>query len=176
MGISLVPSTPHEGMTLISTTTLSGASVALTSIPQIYNSLYLIIRNYLPSADNAWMQIRFNNIATTTYVDGNAFTATSTTRTKASNDTLTNGMQFLRSDNSVVQSLGWVQIPDYTNTTTNKIAWLSGISNDDAAPTTTWRFVGGMGTSTATTAITELNFFPSSGNFTSGTILLYGVN
>ena len=50
----LVPSTTpgqQGGMTLLSTTTLSGASVTISSIPQTYKNLQLVIQNYKPAVD-----------------------------------------------------------------------------------------------------------------------------
>jgi hypothetical protein len=40
------------GETLISTTTLTGASITLSSIPSTYNTIKLVIRNYKPATDN----------------------------------------------------------------------------------------------------------------------------
>ena len=48
------------GMTLISTTTLTGASVTLSSIPTTYKDLYLVIRNFKPATDGASFVYRFN--------------------------------------------------------------------------------------------------------------------
>ena len=46
------------GMTLISTTTLTGASVTLSSIPQTYKNLQLVIRNFKPATDGQQIQMR----------------------------------------------------------------------------------------------------------------------
>ncbi|CAB4161820.1 hypothetical protein UFOVP794_1, partial [uncultured Caudovirales phage] len=47
-------STPASGgMTLLSTTTLTGASVTLSSISGSYNNLQLVIRNFKPATDFA---------------------------------------------------------------------------------------------------------------------------
>jgi len=46
--------TPSSGsMTLISTTSLTGASVTLSSIPATYKDLKIIIQNYKPATDGA---------------------------------------------------------------------------------------------------------------------------
>jgi len=50
------------GMTLINTggTTLSGASITISSIPATYNNLQLVIRDFLPSLDAEPVRIRLN--------------------------------------------------------------------------------------------------------------------
>ena len=59
--------TPSSGgMTLISTTTLTGSSIALSSIPSTYNNLQLVIRDYHPSTSTIF-NIRFNNDSGSNY-------------------------------------------------------------------------------------------------------------
>ena len=161
------------GMTLISTTSLTGASITLSSIPQTYNKLYIEIKNFQPATDGAFICMRYNNISTTTYREASP-NVTSATYSKAFNDNIGGTSSFLKSDNTTVLGFGFIEILDYTNTTTNKLAILQGFSTDSTT-TTDWRVSGSTGTSTATTAISSLVFFPSAGNFTSGSILLYGV-
>ena len=52
------------GMTLISTTTLTGASVTLSSIPQTYNNLRIVIRNFKPATDAEGLRMEFNGDST----------------------------------------------------------------------------------------------------------------
>jgi len=166
--------TPSSGgMTLISTTSLTGASITLSSIPQTYNKLYIEIKNFQPATDGAFLLMRYNNISTSTYREASP-DVTSATYSKAFNDNIGGSSSFLKSDNTTVLGFGFIEILDYTNTTTNKLAILQGFSTDSTT-TTDWRVSGSTGTSTATTAISSLVFLPSSGNFTSGSILLYGV-
>jgi hypothetical protein len=47
------------GMTLISTTTLTGSSILLSSIPQTHKDLQIIIRNFLPASDNIQIRMQF---------------------------------------------------------------------------------------------------------------------
>ena len=58
-GLKWTDAPTSGGMTLISTTTLSGASITLSSIPQTYNSLYLVVRSFLPATDLRYMFVRF---------------------------------------------------------------------------------------------------------------------
>jgi hypothetical protein len=54
------------GMTLISSTALSGTSTVLTSIPQTYKHLFLIFANVTGSSNDS-MQFRFNGNTSTQY-------------------------------------------------------------------------------------------------------------
>jgi len=170
MGISLVPSTPHEGLTLLSTTTLSGATVTLSSIPQNYRNLQLVIRNFLPATDNAPMQLRINGDS-----GANRYRQSITDR---SDNNLFNGTQLDvtgGNDNAVAYGLQIFDVFDYTNATTWKFVHTEGISVNSGTTTNFNSWAGTMAYN-QTAAITSLLIFPSSGNFTSGTALLYGVN
>jgi hypothetical protein len=66
-----------------------------------------------------------------------------------------------------------IEYPNYTNTTTWKQAYSLGWGLD--SNNTTQQIIAQRGFYNQTAAISSLSFFPGSGNFTSGTILLYGV-
>ena len=168
MGISLVPSTPHEGMTLLSTTTLSGASVTLSSIPQNYRNLQLIIQNFKPATDNAELVARFN-------ADSNA--RYNTLSSGADSNTFTATQLYIagRNDNSVATGLTIWNIYDYTNTTTWKYAESSS-NTVNATTTGNFNYTRYANFYNQTGAITSIYVAPDTGNFTSGTVLLYGVN
>jgi hypothetical protein len=168
-----VPSwaTPASGgMTLISTTTLTGASVVLSSIPQTYNQLYLIIKNFKPATDNRNLNMRFNDDSTASRHGEITTYGNNTNQTFGA----TNVNLALQNDDTVATGLVSVTIPDYTNTATWKMCSIFSIGVD---PTTTTNYSVGVkiGVYNQTSAITSLGFITNSGNFTSGTALLYGV-
>ena len=156
------------GMTLISTTTLTGASVTLSSIPQTYNALKIYVRNFKPANDGEVLDMRMNGDSTANrHRDGLASGGVSTFNT-------TRFYLGAAQDNSVATGLTEIDIPDYTNTATWK--WMqSTVFNVDSTTTTSLSFNPTFGAYNQIGAITSLEFFPNSGNFTSGTILLYGV-
>jgi hypothetical protein len=156
---------PSGGMTLISTTTLSGASVTLSSIPQTYNNLYLVFRNFLPTTDGEDIRIRINGDT------GFRYANTSGTTTSISQWLIT-GSQ----DNAVTQSWARLDLWDYTNTATWKVGSSVAFTNSASAPTTSVN----MSTQPTllynqTGAITSILIYSGSANMTSGTVLLYGV-
>jgi hypothetical protein len=171
---------PASGsLTLITSTTISNAAaVNFTSIPQDYKHLFVEILNYKPAVDGAFFYWRYNNVTTSTYGSASFIAIGGGSATFNNNQThMGTQTQFLRQDNTATStSYGFIKVLDYTNTTTSKMSLHFGISNDETTPATLYRMTNGVGTSLATTAITELNFSAQSGNITSGIINLYGVN
>jgi hypothetical protein len=160
------------GMTLISTTTLSGASITLSSIPSGYVDLRLYIRLFLCATSGQRMQFRFNGDANTRYAgsftfgssqdNGQAFDATEISTTT--------GPQ----NSSTTQSLIIVDVPDYANTSTWKTLQTFGVTNHQTTSTSA-NYRQTFGFYNQTSAISSITLFPGNGNFTSGTVLLYGV-
>ena len=149
------------GMTLLSTTTLSGASTTISNISQDYNSLFVLAYGaswsgsgnlqVLPNAaNNLFSYIR-------TYFDGS-----STTTNGGSASTIQTGLNTNNGTNVVS-----LQIDNYTSTSNYKTVILYHIG---ANP---YFAAGGL---TTNSAITSLRFEQnSSASFTGGTVLLYGV-
>jgi hypothetical protein len=157
------------GMTLISTTTLTGASISLTSIPQTYNNLFIVIKNYIPATAFTSLRMRFNSDSGSNRHRG------SLTNTGANYDEFsfdaTSSSILLYNSTSVGDGLVTITIPDYTNATTFKQGQYTSVGSI----TTNFTYVSGTALYNQTGAITSLDFFSASGNLTSGTILLYGV-
>jgi hypothetical protein len=159
------------GMTLINSggTTLTGASVSISSIPATYKNLQLIIRNFLPATDNKGIFIRFNSDSGTRYavsftnaVAGQAFDRTQLDLGYAN-------------DNAVGTGLIAIDIFDYANTTSMKMA--SGdVMTINETTTSQINIRRGFYAYNQTTAISSISVFPETGNFTSGTAFLYGVS
>ena len=155
------------GMTLISTTTLSSTSVTLSSIPQTYKNLQLVIRNYLPSQDDFSLYVRMNSDSTASrhfsdysfFISNTAFNNTYWT---------TQGV-----DNGTSEGLMVIDIYDYTNTSTWKIGRTSIIANHKTTPTN--MNLGQINHAyNQTSAISSIQILTDATSF-SGTALLYGV-
>jgi hypothetical protein len=156
------------GMTLISTTTLTGSSVTLSSIPQTYNDLQLVIQNFRPSTDSA-LCMRINADTGVRYI------ADLGSQTNVSFGDSSMAIAPNQQESSVAsQFFNVVDIPNYTNATTWKIVFRYGLGNGN---TTSTSATGTFGTTAynQTGAISSLVLFPEGGTFTSGTALLYGV-
>jgi hypothetical protein len=157
------------GMTLISTTTLSGSSITLSSIPQTYKNLYVLIRKPLFSASGATIRVRLNADSGTRYQSGSTTDAPTVTFTNTSYRPHDNG------NNTVSDGNIQIYLPDYADATTFQAFNGIGLTTDRDNTAAIYRYVS-WGMYNQNTAITSLEFITDSGTFTSGTVLLYGVN
>jgi len=153
------------GFTLISTTSLTGASVSLTSIPQTYLHLQLIVLNYKSATASQHLNLRFNQdssanqhaLSNGSFQGAFSFNQTSSQVSKADNPATSQGQ--------IV-----IDIFNYTNATIRKKGMVYGIG--ESAADENANFVIAY---KPTTAISSFDLFPDSGNFSTGTVLLYGV-
>lgn len=158
------------GMTLLSTTTLTGASVTVSSISQSYKNLYILFKNPLCATNGTAIAIQFNadstanrHAETDSWVSSNTFSKTFAWVTQGNVGNL--------------NALGLVAVNlyDYTNTTTRKFGNSFGL-NADSTTGNDARFAFNMMAYNQTSAITSMAFRPNGGNWTSGSVLIYGVN
>ena len=158
------------GQTLLETITLSGASVTSSTISGSYNDLVLIIQNFRPVNNGAHLQVRINSDSNTRYINQNFMPQTYNVGFSETAWIILLG----QNNNASTQSLGYVSIPSYSNTTTWKAAYSFGATNGD---TTSTNVTSNMYKSyyNQTGAITSLTFLADSGNMTSGSVLIYGV-
>jgi hypothetical protein len=159
------------GMTLISSTTLTGAGITLSSIPQTYNDLRIYIKNYKPVSASG-IGCRVNGLSTTIYRSNQEYSEAGADNRSAAG---TYWEIFARNQNtSTSESLADYVIPDYTNATTWKYVSGRSIANNPTTATN-YNFATFWAPVRQTAAITQLEFFSFGGDFTSGTLLLYGV-
>jgi hypothetical protein len=152
------------GMTLLSTTTLSGASTVISSISGSYNNLQILIKDFLPSVDGASMYIRFNGDTGSNYVIGGTGFPSPAATTFAE---VAAGI-----DNATTENIVSIDLFDYANSTTYKVGNFTGINNVYTG--SNWVLDFGMLAYKSTTAISSVTIYPSSGTLT-GTALIYGV-
>lgn len=157
------------GMTLLSTTTLSGATVTISSINQSYKTLV----GYIFGVTNATADGQFNvnpNNASVCQLIGQRGTTASAQDALTNSALITNGAAPLRTSSNNA----WTFIIDnYASTTAFKPTQWYGTYVVSGPATNINHYVG----STATTsAITSIQFSNSGGNLSTGTVLLYGVS
>jgi hypothetical protein len=158
------------GMTLISTTTLTGSAINLTSIPTTYNDLRLVIRGFRPSTDQIDLRMRINSVT------GNNYTDKFGTGENLGNGFIFNNIENIHTDadNGTSQGLAIIDFPDYANTSTWKTIHSLAVVNNYTT-TTQAQINWNVWFHDQTAAITTINLFCSGGNFAAGTALLYGV-
>jgi len=155
------------GKTLLSTTSLTGASTTISSISGAYKDLYGVIYNVTTAADGHF-RIAPNNVTNlSTY--GGVRRITSSDAIGAQDDYFgTNGIV-----ESTVAGYFAFLIEDYTNTSNFKpIRFQAYFQRSDGGNQS--EFVGGYFKSLS--AITSLVFSGAGGNFSTGTVQLYGVS
>lgn len=165
--------TAGGGFTLIASGSLGSAGTNLTSIAATFKELRLVVRNFRCSTDGAFMGLRFNNDSsanrykeTTSNTDGlNTATAFDGTGMRAS----------ANNDNNVGTGLIAISIPDYANAETWKFMLSDSIMTNQTS-TTSFSYSRLMGAYNQTTAISQLNIYPSAGTISAGTYYLYGAN
>ena len=158
------------GMTLISTTTLSGSSVTLSSIPSTYKNLQLVIRDVATATDDNYVLLRLNGDSGSNRHASVSANAADYTVTFNSNQIVINS----GIDNAVFDGLTIVDIPDYANTVTQKIAPYRGLYQFHSSGTKI--SVNSTIFYNQTSAISSLEINILYGTFSGGTALLYGVS
>jgi hypothetical protein len=149
------------GMTLLSTSTLSGATFTISSIDQTYTDLQVIIRN--PRSTNSQpMQINPNSTSGSVFMWGGRGSSVSFA-------------QDIRSENmqttSNVLNTMVLRINNYANSTNGKGVQFYGSIQQNSDGTSSYG-----GNISIQSAITSLQFESYlAGSFTGGTVLIYGV-
>ena len=163
--------TPAAGsLTLLSTTTLSGATVTISSISQSYKTLFMLITGVTNASGTGVFRIAPNNtttISTSFVVVGTAIEEEQATYIKLTG-TGASGSLYTSADNSFS---GFIY--NYTSTTAFKPFFISG---GYQVPAPGQRGTISTGHITTNTAISSLVFSNPAGNLSTGTVLLYGVN
>jgi hypothetical protein len=156
------------GMTLLSTTTLSGASTTISSISGSYNRLVAYIYGVTNASANYLMSIQANGSANLAY-----YVNHSNTNNVYSTDKNTNADIYANatSSQSSVDNSTVLEIDNYAQTSAYKPFQYKGFVTATAGDQG-FTSAGGIKTNSA---ISSLKFAPSSGTFSAGTVLLYGV-
>ena len=157
------------GMTLLSTTTLSGASTAITGISQDYVNLFITIEKwYASSAANLRMYVNADSTAGNyfaTYVRGRVSTSAA-----AYDDTFQ--VSAWSEGPGQHNNLVVVTIPYYTSSSNKTYSQYGMMDTDNGQKGS---YIGATAYWGATTAISSLTFAASAGTFSAGTVKIYGV-
>ena len=151
--------TPSSGgMTLLSTTALSGSTTTVSSISGSYTNLLIILAGTTLSTN---AQLRFTCNSANTYLGVVTNGAA----------TVSGGVNRFTYANATSYPIWQIQVYDYSSARRHAISF-SG--SDGAAATVVSSNFGGGNTDT-TSAVTSITFSPDAGTFTGGSILIYGV-
>jgi len=157
------------GITLISTTTLSGSSVTLSSIPTTYKNLKLIFKSYYGSGVS-FLSLRLNGDS-----GGTAYYFDARTLDNGTSDYVPAGDSYLpiiyaTSSTGSFLSFAQVEIPQYTDTTGGQFVTASGYGGNSRAG---WNSRAVYNNRSA--AITSITIFQTGGaSMSGGSVTLYG--
>jgi len=154
------------GMTVLSSGSLSGASVTISSISASYNNLQLVITNALPSAQ-AGLRVRFNSDSGSNYFSVNSSLG-GTSQTYGSTYATVSSDQHTSGTN-----LSVLDVYDYANTSSRKLCNANSITQNNATPN--YNLVNYRGSWNDTSAINAITILFYSGTISSGSYVLYGV-
>ena len=158
------------GMTLISTTALSGSSVNLTSIPGTYRSLYFYISGVTITSGANYNLIFEPNATASTGRWAAVIRSATTTSTDGASAQL-RGSFFETIDGASANNVWILNIYEYASSTKYKAIDLCG--GYKGATTDNAGIAGGWWP--ANTAITSFTISTSTSTFNAGSISLYGV-
>jgi hypothetical protein len=153
------------GMTLLSTTTLTGADVRIQSISQSYINLFILVVDATLST-NGIPRLYTQNDVTNYYTEqAGLVNATAYNEQTAAGINLPNNVATVTHDYAI-------QIFNYTSTT-SKTFTVSGIAFDSGGPKKAINTQGGYHNGVA---ITEVDFgIDGATTYSSGTVYIYGV-
>jgi hypothetical protein len=165
------------GMTLLSTTSLSGSSVTVSSISQAYKNLVIYVKDMTFSSGEAELRLRLNGDTASNYITVSTYADERLSPLFATNGLVgtlirISGLQHRFNSANFFAEL---QIPDYTNSTTAKIVKIANKFNDqdDSSQGVS---MGTAAWSKAPEAINEITVLLSASTFSAGSIEIYGVN
>lgn len=169
------------GMTLLSTTSMSGSTTTVSSINQTYKKLVVYLKDFYPSGSTAQMALYMNGFNSGNSYFGGQWGARGSTSFNVQGMSNNSGFDMTAGFsnyllNSQTNNFAVVTFEDYANTDSRKIVtWQIGANND--AGTVVNAF--GIGTNYGDifqSAISSISFNTNSGSWSAGSILIYGVS
>jgi hypothetical protein len=159
------------GMTLLSTTTLSGATTTVSSINQTYNTLFILMTG-MNLSGNEYPEIKPNAANTAAYVE--SVSNASTVQTVAAGASAIRPYSGNQNTKAATTSNGCaLTIYNYASSTNVKPFDLSSTHENGSSQRCATLAKGGLNTNTA---ITSIQFVAGgSTTFSAGTVLIYGV-
>jgi hypothetical protein len=157
------------GITLLSTTSLTGATTTISSISQAYNSLMLVMYG-VTAAGNGIMRLAPNgttNISTYSNVSANGATMTTSSVQAGYINFGATGWDGSNANNSTTLIFN-----NYTSSANYKPFTSYGYARNSSGADSSWNLSGAV---VSNTAISSLVLSQAGGNLSAGTALLYGV-
>ena len=168
-GLKWATASSGGGMTNIASGSLSGASVSITSISGSYTNLQLAIYNFKPANNGSQVCIQINSDTSAHYAGFRARSSASTINNYGASNTnipLDEGQVNTGTSNAMHA----ITFYNYADTLSYKVFTWSAQTTAAADYA-----VSGSAQFRGTAAISSIQLLPDTGNFTSGTYVLWGV-
>ena len=169
------------GMTLLSTTSMSGSTTTVSSISQSYKKLVVYLKDFYPSGITAQMSLYMNGYNSGNSYFGGQWGARGSTAFNVQGMSNNSGFNLTAGWSNYVYNVqtnnfAVVTFEDYANTDSRKIVtWQIGGTNESGTVVNAF----GIGTNygdIGQSAITSISFNTSDGSWSAGSILVYGVS
>ena len=162
------------GMTLLSTTAMSGSTLTVSSISQAYKHLLVIAKDIYGSTNDAGGDIRFNGDTGSNYTFSSIRMDNTTPSYEAGITTELSNAMFSNPSTNTATKLGSVVVNIYRYTETSTIVGdLQSISTKDDSAAMSSRMPFSYN---ASAGITSISFNTNTGTFSGGNVYIYGVN
>jgi len=156
------------GMTLLSTTNLSGTSVTVSSINQTYNDLVFIVKSPQWATAASKFQMLPNGSSSISYMTGVRETADNSWNTHGMNGDVV--YSDMNQDRANSDSTYYLVVNDYTSTAPKPAQFYGAMVSGDQR---SFNFAGALVTGSAISSITVSNTGGTA--FNAGTLRIYGV-
>jgi hypothetical protein len=159
------------GMTLLSTTSLTGSSVTVSSISQAYNTLQIVVEDLYISTNEESVYFRYNaDSGANRHQQVQSMAASASQPFNLTSVTFAYGV----SNNASYKKMVIMNIPNYANTTNLKYGTINttGFNAYNLPEGTTSFYIAGYNQAVA---ISSVYLFPGAGTFSGGTMKIYGV-
>jgi hypothetical protein len=156
------------GITLLTTTALTGTTVTVSSIDQTYTNLLIIITGMSSSSDYA-PQFQYNSVTSGYFGIGASDGSTANTRISGGSYLDAAFLDIWEGSNP--NSILTYSIPNYAATGYHTVTWQGAYLTNLAA----MRQFTASGGNTNTSAVTSITLKPDTGSFNAGSIKIYGV-
>jgi hypothetical protein len=160
------------GITLLSTTTLSGATTTISSINQGYKNLQILIDSLYVSANNLALYVSMND--DNDEHDWASTEVSSSPSISSGSSANVNGFYLGQVDDSTGAAntfSGVISVYDYATSNQKNVSGFGWMQNTSGSAIRANDFWGRYRNS----EITSMKFFLSSGTFSAGTVRIYGV-
>jgi hypothetical protein len=156
-------------------TSLTGSSVTISSIPNTYNSLKIIVRGYKPSNQDTYAKVQFNSDSGNNYMSIGTNNVGSTGFTFSTSYFQVNANGISNVSDAQYNQM-FIEVPDYASSSTYKVVRSTDINKYAYANVTQdWNPEFRWGAYGSATAINSITFGISAGTWSAGTIYVYGV-